>query len=165
MKLRVIVFGVATAAAMVIPCLPASASAGTQGDTTPVNVTVDVVTPLPQGISWRDDAFYRGDGKLALPAGYTYRDDAVFGPDGQLVYVPDGKREGLVVAPVACKGGALSFSPVDTTNWLANIINGAFNAARAGVEAAAGIAQAAVGAAKTPGAKQGACKVPSRVAD
>jgi hypothetical protein len=114
-------------------------------------VAVEVVTPLPRGITWRDDAFYRHDGKVNLPAGYRYRDGGVLGPDGQLVYAPDGAHEGVVVGPVQCHGSDFKFSRVDTNNFIGNIINGAFNAARAGVEAAAGIVQASVGASHTKG--------------
>jgi hypothetical protein len=156
MKPRAIALGAAVAAAMIIPCVPASAAtnlSAAKGDVVPVNVGVEVVTPLPPDVDWRSDAFYRGDSRLGLPAGYAYRDGGVFGPGDQLVYAPDGRREGVVVGPVACKGGNFEFSPVDTNDFLANLINGAFNAARAGVEAAAGIAQAAVGAGKMPGAK------------
>jgi hypothetical protein len=148
MKLRVIGAGLAVAAAGLIPCLPAAAA-------TPVSTPtlgVEIITPLPHDVTWHNGAFYRADVRVELPRGYMYRDGGVLGPKGELVYAPDGMHEGVVVGPVECKGSKFEFARVDTSNFLANIINGAFNAARAGVEAAAGIAQAAVGAARTPGA-------------
>jgi hypothetical protein len=157
MKLRVTALSVAvgSAALGLIPFGTMSASAATAaraaGPTT--NVSVEVVTPLPRNIIWRDDAFYRGQDRLPLPRGYDYRGGGVFGPNGNLVYARDTAHEGVVVVPMECRGGKIEFSPVTTTNYLANIINGAFNAARSAVEAAAGIAQAATGAASTPGAK------------
>jgi hypothetical protein len=148
-KFRVIGVGLAVAAAGLIPCLPASAATAPAGVP---SLGVEVVTPLPQNVNWHNGAFYnRTDVQLKLPTGYLYRDGGVTGPKGQVVYAPDGRHEGVVSVPVQCKGGAFEFSRVDTTNWLGNILNGAFNAARSGVEAAAGIAQAAVGASGTHG--------------
>jgi hypothetical protein len=123
----------------------ASASANT-------NVHVDVVVPLPGDVTYRDHGYYRGDKPLPMPAGYKDRNGDIYGPGG-VVIAPISKHEEVVTVPVACRGGLFEFSPVSTENWISNIINGAFNAARAGVEAAAGIAQAAVGGAGTPGAK------------
>ena len=116
------------------------------------NVHVEVVMPLPRDVTYRDHAYYRDGERVKLPAGYTVKDGDIYGPDG-IALAPAGKHEEVVSVPVACHGGLFEFSPVTTSNWIGNVINGAFNAARAGVEAAAGIAQAATGAASTPGAK------------
>jgi hypothetical protein len=127
----------------------ASAAASSASNTT---VKVDVVMPLPRDTVYRDHGYYHGDDKLPLPEGYRMRDGNIYGPDG-IALAPISAHDDVVSVPVACRGGLFAFSPVTNGNWISNIINGAFNAARAGVEAAAGIAQAAVGGSNTPGAK------------
>jgi hypothetical protein len=54
---------------------------------------------------------------------------------------------------VACRGGGFGFSPADSSNFIADIINGAFDVARVGIDAAQGIADTAVGAGYAPGAR------------
>jgi hypothetical protein len=54
-----------------------------------------------------------------------------------------------VVGPVLCRGGNFGLSPALSGNFIANIINGAFDAARVGIDAVQAIADTAVGA---PGA-------------
>ena len=103
------------------------------------------------------------DGKvLELPANLTVRGKGVFNGANQVFKVTGDKHDkvtGDVIVDtssakaVECHGGTFEFAPVDTSNWLANIINGAFNAALTAVNSAEGIAQAAVGASHTPGAK------------
>jgi hypothetical protein len=65
---------------------------------------------------------------------------------GPMVAVP-------VAGPVACKGGNFDFSPADSGNFIADIINGAFDVARVGIDAAQGIADTAVGAGYAPSAR------------
>ena len=148
--------GIGTAAAVQPGSTPSGAAASGTGAaaaaSSNTSVRVNVVVPMPRDIVYRDGGYYRGNERLPLPAGYRERGGDIYGPDG-VALAPISKHEDVVSVPVACKGGLFEFSPVTTTNWIGNIINGAFNAARAGVEAAAGIAQAAVGAASTPGAK------------
>jgi hypothetical protein len=120
----------------------------------PVSVGVEIVTPLPHGVDWHGHGFQENGKAATLPAGYKYKDGGVVGPDGNLVYVPDGTHDGVVVTrAVSCKGSNFEFGSVDTHNFLGNIISGAFNVARAGVDAADGIAMTAVGAADTSGVK------------
>ena len=56
-------------------------------------------------------------------------------------------------APVACGGGNFGISPADSSNFIADIINAAFDVARVGIDAAQGIADTAVGAGFAPGAR------------
>jgi hypothetical protein len=59
----------------------------------------------------------------------------------------------VAAGPVACKGGTFGFSPADSSNFIANIIDGAFAVARVGMDAVQGIADTAVGAGYAPGAR------------
>ena len=99
-KLRTIVLGAAVVAAVVIPCVPASASTPTSAATA-----------------------------------------------GPMVAVP------VAAGPVVCKGGNFGFNPADSGNFIADIINGAFDVARVGIDAAQGIADTAVGAGFAPSAR------------
>jgi hypothetical protein len=54
-------------------------------------------------------------------------------------------------SPIACSGSNVGFGTADASNFLGDIISAAFNVARVAVDAAEGIALAAVGAAQTPG--------------
>jgi hypothetical protein len=58
-----------------------------------------------------------------------------------------------VAGPVVCKGGAFDFGPADSGNFIANVINGAFDVARVGIDAAQGIADTAVGAGYAAGGR------------
>jgi len=104
-KLRTLVLGAAVAAAVVIPCVPASASTPTSAATA-----------------------------------------------GPMVAAPVSAGP-VAAGPVACKGGYFGFSPADSGNFIADIINGAFDVARVGIDAAQGIADTAVGAGYAPSAR------------
>ena len=104
-KLRAIALVAAVVAAVVIPCVPASASTPTSAATA-----------------------------------------------GPMVAAPVSAGP-VAAGPVACKGGYFDFSPADSGNFIADIINGAFDVARVGIDAAQGIADTAVGAGYAPSAR------------
>jgi hypothetical protein len=139
------------------PALTASAHAAIQ----PADVKLYLPTSLPD-TQFDHGKFIRAGKTLELPADLTVRGEGVFNGSNQVFKVTgdkDGKVKGDVIVDTAsakaveCHDGTFRYSPVDTSNWLANIINGSFNAALGAVNAAEGIAQAAVGASSTPGAK------------
>jgi hypothetical protein len=147
----------AALALTVAPALTASAQAAVN----PADVKLYLPTTLPD-TQLDHGKFIRAGKTVELPADLTVRGEGVFNGKNQVFKVTgdkDGKVTGDVIVDTAsakaveCHGGTFQYSPVDTSNWLANIINGSFNAALGAVNAAEGIAQAAVGASSTPGAK------------
>jgi hypothetical protein len=139
------------------PALAASAPAAIN----PTDVKLYLPTSLPD-TQFDHGQFIRAGKTLELPADLRVRGEGIFNGTSQVFKVTgdkDGKVTGDVIVDTAsakaveCHGGSFQYAPVDTSNFLANIINGSFNAALGAVNAAEGIAQAAVGASSTPGAK------------
>ena len=150
-----------SAAGLVLTAVPALA-ADAPGAINPANVKLYLPTTLPDGIGFGHGQFVRDGKVLELPADLTVRGEGVFNGTDQVFKVTGDKHDkvtGDVVVDTAsakaveCHGGTFEFASVDTSNWLGNIINGAFNAALTAVNSAEGIAQAAVGASHTPGVR------------
>jgi hypothetical protein len=152
----------AAAAALVLTTAPALAANAQPTAINPTDVKLYLPTTLPDGTKFDHGEFIRAGKTLELPADLKVRGEGIFNGKDEVFKVTGDKHDtttGEVVVDTAsakaveCHGGTFQFSPVDTSNWLANIINGSFNAALGAVNAAEGIAQAAVGASSTPGAK------------
>lgn len=164
MNFRITSVLAATAAALILTTTPALATGAPAAPAamSPTAVKLYLPTTFPDGTSFDHGHFLR-DGKIQeLPADLTLRGEGVFNGQNEVFKVTGEKHDAVTgdvivdtssAKAVECQGGNFEFASVDTSNWLANIINGAFNAALGAVNAAEGIAQAAVGASHTPGAK------------
>lgn len=161
MNIRITSLLAATAAALIMTTTPAlAADTPMTMSTTPVKLYLP--TTFPDGTGFDHGHFLR-DGKVQeLPADLTIRGEGVFNGQNEVFKVTGEKHDAVTgdaivdtssAKAVECHGGNFQFASVDTSNWIANIINGAFNAALGAVNAAEGIVQAATGASSTPGAK------------
>jgi hypothetical protein len=164
-NIRITCLLAASAAALALSTTPAFAADVPAGMSptgmSPTDVRLYLPTTLPDGVQFDHGTFIRSGKVLDLPADLTVRGEGIYNGKSEVFKVTGDKHDkvtGDVIVDTAsakaveCRGGTFQFAPVDTANWLGNIINGAFNAALSAVNSAEGIAQAAVGASHTPGA-------------
>jgi hypothetical protein len=109
------------------------------------NVNVSVVTELPKDVYWHDQRLYDKSGQLNLPPGYSYRDNGIVPNNDRFYFAPDGRDQGVVVAPLSCRDGRYNTAPVQSTNWIGKIVDSALKACAGVYDAAYGIISDAAG--------------------
>lgn len=123
-----------------------SSSASNSTSDNKTNVNVSVVAQLPDGYSWHDKTLYDHGKEVALPKGDTYRGGGVLGADDKFYFAPSGEHEGVVIAPMQCKGGKYDYNkPVSSGNWLGSLVDSALKACAGVYDAAYGIISTAFG--------------------
>jgi hypothetical protein len=103
------------------------------------NVNVSVVTELPKDVYWHDQRLYDNGGQLNLPQGYSYRDNGIVPNNDRFYFAPDGRDQGIVVAPLSCRDGRYNTAPVQSSNWIGKIVDSALKACAGVYDAAYGI--------------------------
>jgi hypothetical protein len=118
-----------------------SASNSNSNSDNKTNVNVSVVAQLPDGYSWKDKTLYDHGKEVALPKGDSYR-----GGGDKFYFAPSGEHDGVVIAPMQCKGGKYDYSkPTSSGNWLGSIVDAALKACAGVYDAAYGVISTAFG--------------------
>jgi hypothetical protein len=110
------------------------------------NVNVSVVAQLPDGYAWKDKTLTDHGKDVVLPKGDVYRDGGVLGADDKFYFAPSGAHDGVVIAPMQCKGGKYDYNkPTSSGNWLGSIVDAALKACAGVYDAAYGVISTAFG--------------------
>jgi hypothetical protein len=132
-----------------------SSSSSSSNDKT--NVNVSVVAQLPDGLDWHDKMLYDHGKQYDLPSGYSYKDGGVLGPDDRFYFAPSGEHQGVVIAPMQCKGGKYDYNSVSSGNWIGKIVDSALKACAGVYDAAYSLVSTAFGGSSDSGYGSGSC--------